>query len=238
MTEATGLPKHIAVIMDGNGRWAKARAKTRTAGHKAGAKAARELIENCVKHRIEVLTLFAFSSENWQRPDDEVNTLMSLFFSNLVKEMPTFVKYDIQVRVIGDVSKFEQKLLNKIQETEQKTKYHKGLVLVIAASYGGRWDITQAVQQIATQVKAQNIEPDAITEATIAQHLSLADLPEPDLLIRTSGEQRLSNFLLWQLAYSELYFTPVYWPDFNTDELIRALDYYQSRQRRFGLIGE
>jgi undecaprenyl diphosphate synthase len=237
-TKQSILPRHIAIIMDGNGRWAKARNKIRTTGHKAGAKAARELIENSVRLQIEVLSLFAFSSENWQRPEKEVNTLMELFFSNLVKELPTFKKHQIQVRVIGDLDTFSTKLRNKINDTMTATAEHQGLKLVIVASYGGRWDITQAVKKLSTKVANKELEVDAIDEEMISKNLCLADLPEPNLFIRTSGEQRISNFMIWQLAYTELYFTEELWPDFNSDSLNKALDFYKTRQRRFGLTGE
>ena len=237
-TDANSLPRHIAVIMDGNGRWAKARNLPRTAGHKAGASSARQLIENCVRSGIEVLSLFAFSSENWNRPTAEVRVLMNLFLRHLTKELPTFIKHRIQVRIIGDLEAFAPKLRTRIAEVMDTTSTHDGLKLVIAASYGGRWDLVEAVKKIQTKIAAQQLAPDALTEALINEHLSTADLPEPDLMIRTSGEQRISNFYLWQLAYSELYFTDVYWPDFSSDDFNSALAYYKTRVRRYGLTAE
>lgn len=229
------VPQHIAVVMDGNGRWATKRLLPRTAGHKAGAKAVRKLVENCVATSgIKVLTLFAFSSENWGRPDEEVNTLMKLFLTHLDKERELFIKHNIQLRIIGDKSRFSAELQDKIAQTEALTQMHTGLVLVIAASYGGQWDITQAAQQIARKVAEGSLTPDAITQELLGHYLCLADLPAPDLFIRTSGEYRISNFLLWQLAYTELYFTEVLWPDFGTDEFHAALQFFQQRQRRFG----
>jgi undecaprenyl diphosphate synthase len=228
------LPKHIAVVMDGNGRWAKQRHLPRSMGHKAGIKAVRALIENVVKLKIPVLTLFAFSSENWHRPAEEVETLMELFFTHLQKELPLFAKQNIQVRIIGDLSLFSAKLQERINATQAATVKHNGLVLVIAASYSGRWDIMQAVQQLLQEKQTPITE--SLDVATFAAKLCLADLPEPDLFIRTSGEKRLSNFMLWQLAYTELYFTDVLWPDFDSNELNNALEFFNSRQRRFGKV--
>lgn len=232
------LPRHIAVIMDGNGRWAKKRLLPRTAGHKAGVKAARKLLENCIKNDISVLTLFAFSSENWLRPKAEINELMELFFSNLQKELPSFQKHDIQVRFIGDLGQFSSQLQQRISTTQQQTINNKGLVLVIAVSYGGRWDIVQATKRLAQQVSDGQLQIDEIDENKFAQVISLADLPAPDLFIRTSGEQRISNFLLWQLAYAELYFTETFWPDFTDKHFQAALNFFQQRVRRFGKIDE
>lgn len=234
--QGSNVPRHIAVIMDGNGRWAKSRFLPRTAGHRAGAESVKCIIEEALKHGVKVLTLFAFSSENWDRPKAEVDTLMGLFLDKLHQEMPTFKKYQIQVRVVGDLTSFSPELQTGIQETMNATASFNDLVLVIAASYGGRWDIIQATKSIVNQVVAGELTVDAITEDTFGQALSLSDLPEPDLLIRTSGEQRISNFLLWQLAYTEFYFTPVLWPDFSNEDFKKALEYYQSRQRRYGLI--
>jgi len=232
------LPQHIAVIMDGNGRWAKRRLLPRTAGHKAGVKAAHQLIENCVREGIKVLTLFAFSSENWLRPEEEINTLMELFFTNLERQLPSFQEHNIQVRFIGDINKFSAKLRQRIDETEQQTASNTGLVLVIAASYGGRWDIIQATRCLAARVAQGELQIDDINETLFAQALSLADLPAPDLFIRTSGEQRISNFLLWQLAYAELYFSETFWPDFSSTHFQQALEFFQQRVRRFGKIDE
>jgi undecaprenyl diphosphate synthase len=236
--DTQNLPRHIAVIMDGNGRWAKKRFLPRTAGHKAGAKAVRNIIENCVAHKIAALTLFAFSSENWQRPDTEVETLMDLFLTHLKGELPLFQKHNIQLRVVGELSRFSSELQQQIAETAALTQDNTGLVLSIAASYGGCWDIVQAAKKISAQVKAGAVALDDITEDMFAQQLCLADLPAPDLFIRTGGEQRISNFMLWQLAYTELYFTDIYWPDFATENFTAAIQFYQERCRRFGKINE
>ena len=216
----------------------KKRLLPRTAGHRAGVKSARKILENCIKNNISVLTLFAFSSENWLRPELEVNELMELFFTNLEKELPNFQQHDIQVRFIGDLNQFSRQLQQRILITQQKTKNNKGLVLVIAASYGGRWDIIQAAKRLAQQVAAGQLQLDEITENKFSQMISLADLPAPDLFIRTSGEQRISNFLLWQLAYAELYFTETFWPDFGDKHFQEALNFFQQRIRRFGKIDE
>jgi undecaprenyl diphosphate synthase len=230
------LPKHIAVVMDGNGRWAKQRHLPRSMGHKAGTKTVRKLIENIVALQIPVLTLFAFGTENWQRPADEVESLMDLFFTHLEKEVPLFQEHNIQVRIIGDLTLFSEKLRDCILRTQNLTAAHTGLVLVIAASYSGRWDITQAAQQLALDVQEGRLTPKQIDVANFAAKLCLADLPEPDLFIRTSGERRISNFLLWQLAYTELYFTDILWPDFDKKELDAALEFFNGRQRRFGKV--
>lgn len=232
------LPRHIAIIMDGNGRWAKKRFMPRVMGHKAGVEAARKTVQACVKLKIEVLSLFAFSSENWQRPLQEVNFLMDLFLTGLEKEIVMLHENNVRVRFIGDRSKFNVKLYNKIQEAECLTKNNNGLTLLIAVDYGGQWDICQAVKKVAQAVVNQEITPDAITPEIIAKQLSFADLPDPDLFIRTSGEFRISNFMLWQLAYAELFFTNTLWPDFNEQELEKALKHYASRERRFGKCSE
>ena len=232
------LPQHIAVIMDGNGRWAKKRLLPRIAGHKAGVKATRQLIENCARHKIKILTLFAFSSENWLRPADEVNALMELFCSHLDEELPSFQQHDIQMRFIGDFDKFPDKLQQQLNTAQQQTAANKGLILVVAASYGGRWDIVQAARCLASQVMQGKLQLDEINEANFSQAISLADLPTPDLFIRTSGEQRISNFFLWQLAYTELYFLDILWPDFSTIHFQQALDFFKQRVRRFGQVDE
>jgi undecaprenyl diphosphate synthase len=230
------LPKHIAVIMDGNGRWAKKRFMPRVAGHKSGVEAAKKLIQACSKKSIEILTLFAFSSENWQRPEQEVSELMKLFFNALSREMKKLHENDIKIRFIGNIKGFNPALQEKIQEAEQLTQNNQGLVLLIAANYGGMWDITQATRHLAEKVKADELQPGDIDTQALSQHLVTAAYPNPDLLIRTSGERRLSNFLLWQLAYSELYFTETLWPDFDGAALQAALDFYASRDRRFGCV--
>lgn len=231
-------PRHIAIIMDGNGRWAQKRMMPRIMGHHAGVKAVRKIVEYCAKEKIEVLSLFAFSSENWRRPKDEVSLLMELFMATLQSEVDKLDKNNIRLRVIGDKSAFSDKLQGKIRDAEAQTEHNTGLTLVIAANYGGRWDIAQAVQKIASRIQAGEIEPQAINEQLIDEHLVTAGLPEPDLFIRSGGEERVSNFLLWQLAYTEFYFTDELWPDFNQALLEKAVNSFKSRQRRFGHTGE
>lgn len=232
------LPRHIAIIMDGNGRWARKRFMPRVAGHRAGAKSVRKVVEFCTEHKIETLTLFAFSQENWCRPREEVSSLISLFCSTLENEAKKMQKNNIRLQVMGDLSPFPQKLQRKIHEIEALTSGNDGLNLLIAANYGGQWDIQQAVQKIAKEVEAGEIDSDAITEERIASKLVFAEFPDPDLFIRTGGEERLSNFMLWQLSYTEFYFTPVLWPDFNKREMERAITDFSDRQRRFGKTGE
>lgn len=230
--------KHLAVIMDGNGRWAKKRLLPRKAGHNAGAKAVRLLIENAVKANVEVLTLFAFSSENWQRPQSEVHNLLNLFFKHLEEELPSFQEHNIKLKIIGDRQRFSDDLMTRINDSEQATASNTGLVLVIAASYGGHWDLTQAVKSISQDIKNKVIACDDIDELLLQKHVALAEYPSPDLLIRTGGQKRLSNFMLWQLAYAELYFIDTLWPDFSTDDFIQAMDYFDSCQRRFGKVND
>ncbi|TRW49573.1 di-trans,poly-cis-decaprenylcistransferase [Aliidiomarina halalkaliphila] len=232
---AIRLPRHVAIIMDGNGRWAEKQGKRRTHGHRAGAEAVRRAITFARRNGIEALTLFAFSSENWNRPAQEVNVLMELFMSVLKREIPELAANDIRLRIIGDVSRFNKRLQKRIREAEEATAHNTALTLNIAANYGGRWDITQATQQLATKVAEGQLIASEITETLISEHLSLASGPEPDLLIRTGGEVRISNFLLWQLAYAELYFTDVLWPDFDEMTFAEAIDSYVRRERRFGL---
>jgi undecaprenyl diphosphate synthase len=234
----TILPRHIAIIMDGNGRWAKQRFLPRIAGHKAGASAVRESVKWCVKKNIEVLTLFAFSSENWQRPAQEVTQLMELFVSALQREAKKLHKQNIQLRIIGDRSRFHDKLRQQMHAVEELTAANTGLKLIIAANYGGQWDIVEACRQLADAVKNGSLTSDAISVELLRSKLTTADLPDPDLFIRTSGEQRISNFLIWQLSYAELYFTEVLWPDFATAELEKALAFFVSRERRFGCTSE
>jgi len=228
------LPRHVAIIMDGNGRWAKKRLLPRVAGHKAGVNAVRAVIGGCIRNKIEALTLFAFSSENWSRPIEEISSLMKLFVSALEREAKKLNEQNINLQFIGDRSRFDKKLCGRILAAEQLTAKNTGLRLVIAASYGGRWDLLQAMQKIADDITAGNLSADDISFDQISEKLSTAGLPDPDLLIRTSGEQRISNFLLWQLAYSELYFTDVLWPDFTEEEFNHALKFYAERNRRFG----
>jgi len=228
------LPQHIAIIMDGNGRWAKQRFLPRIAGHRAGVESARKIVRHAAKNKIKVLTLFAFSSENWRRPAQEVSYLMELLLTGLEREVKMLHENNVQLRFIGDRSKFSDRLCTKIQEVENLTCQNAGMVLIIAADYGGQWDITQSVQKLCQQVQAGTLTSAEVTADKIASGLSFADLPDPDLFIRTSGEIRISNFILWQLAYSELYFTPVFWPDFNEAELDKALAQYAARERRYG----
>ena len=232
------MPRHVAIIMDGNGRWAKKRFLPRAAGHKAGVNTVRMVVETSAELGIEAVTLFAFSSENWQRPKKEVDMLMDLFISSLELEVKQLHANGIRMQFIGDRSQFSDKLQARIAEAESLTGSNQGLRLVIAANYGGKWDITQAVQKIAEQVQRGEIEPQAITVEMINQHVSLSDLPEPDLFIRTSGEHRISNFMIWQLAYTELYFTDTLWPDFDRAAYIKALQSFADRERRFGQTGE
>ncbi len=231
-------PRHVAIIMDGNGRWARARGMPRYAGHKAGVKSVRSIVEESVRRKIEVLTLFAFSSENWRRPEREVNLLMGLFMLLLRRETRRLKKNGVRLRIIGDTSAFSDKLQQAIIQAEQETADSDGLVLQVAANYGGRWDITQAARRIAEQVQAGRFTPEDISESTLAAELSFPDLPPPDLFIRTGGEQRLSNFLLWQSAYTELYFSDLLWPDFQADAFCDALESFSKRHRRFGRTGE
>lgn len=231
------LPRHVAIILDGNGRWAEQRNLPRFAGHRAGVETVRSILQLSGELGIQVLTLFAFSSENWRRPKKEVGLLMDLFISALEKEIRKLHKKEVQVRVIGDISAFPEKLQRRIKETMALTKNNQGLVLNIAANYGGKWDITQAVKKLASDVESGVLEVDDIEESSIGSYLTMSDLPEPDLFIRTGGEQRISNFLIWQLAYTELYFTEILWPDFDRDAYLDAVRSFASRQRRFGHTG-
>lgn len=232
------LPKHIAIIMDGNGRWATQRFLPRIAGHKAGYESVRKTIKSCLERKIEVLTLFAFSSENWARPRQEVDALMQLFIYALRHEVKQLHKSNVQLRVIGNIARFNQELQTEIQKAITLTAQNTGLILVVAVDYGGQWDIVEATKKIALHVKAGEISPDDITTEYFEKNLSTGDLPLPDLFIRTSGEQRISNFLLWQLAYTELYFAELFWPDFDEKALDKALDYFAERERRFGKVSE
>ncbi len=232
------IPRHVAIIMDGNGRWAEKRGQPRHAGHRAGVEAVRSSVEQCVGKGVGVLTLFAFSSENWRRPKQEVGLLLDLFLSALQREVRRLDRNGVRLVVIGDRTAFPDKLQQKIAEAEEATAANSAMTLQIAANYGGRWDITEAVRRIARAVRDDGLDPDAITEETVEGALSFPGLPPPDLFIRTGGEQRLSNFLLWQAAYSELYFTDTLWPDFDAAAFQQALDAFASRQRRFGRTGE
>jgi undecaprenyl diphosphate synthase len=232
------VPEHVAIIMDGNGRWANQRGLPRSAGHRAGAKSVRVLVEESLRHGVGALTLFAFSSENWRRPPAEVIVLMELFMSTLQVEVQRLVEHDVQLRVIGDISAFSERLQAQFEDAEAATRHNRRLILQVAANYGGRWDITQAVRAIARDVAAGRLQPEAIDEACVAERLSSTDLPDPDLFIRTGGEKRISNFLLWQSAYAELYFSDLMWPEFDADAYAAALNDFARRQRRFGLTSE
>ena len=232
------IPHHVAIIMDGNGRWARGKLMQRFAGHRAGVKAAREVITASAEAGVSVLTLFAFSSENWKRPRKEVEMLLDLFVTSLKDETGALHKNNIRMQIIGDRTAFSHKLQDHIREAEQLTASNKGLVLNIAVNYGGQWDILNAARALASEAASGDLNPDDINEKVFREHLCLAGLPEPDLFIRTGGEVRISNFLLWQLAYTELYFTEVLWPDFNREHYIKALEEFSNRQRRFGKTPE
>jgi undecaprenyl diphosphate synthase len=237
--EASALvPRHVAIIMDGNNRWAKKRLLPGVAGHKAGVDAVRAVIEVCAEAGVEVLTLFAFSSENWQRPAEEVGALMELFLSALRREARKLKENAISLRIIGDRSRFHPELQAAMREAEQQTAGESRFVLQVAANYGGQWDIAQAAQRLAREVQAGHLQPEDITPGLLQGCLSTGDLPLPDLCIRTGGEHRISNFLLWQLAYSELYFSDLYWPDFKHEAMRKALADFSKRQRRFGKTSE
>jgi len=231
---AGNRPRHDAIIMDGNNRWAKSHKLSGVSGHKAGVKAVRAVVETCARQGVEVLTLFAFSSENWRRPEDEVSALMRLFLFALEREVKKLHRNNICLKIIGDRSAFNENLQAHMGKAEELTRDNTQMTLVIAANYGGHWDITQASQVVARKVQAGELTPSDITDDLIQQHLSIGDLPMPDLMIRTAGEQRISNFMLWHLAYTELYFSTVYWPDFREAEMEKALQAYAGRKRRFG----
>jgi undecaprenyl diphosphate synthase len=234
----SSMPQHVAIIMDGNGRWAKKKGKIRTFGHKAGVKAVRASVSYALKNGVKVLTLFAFSSENWNRPDEEVGVLMELFKMVLGSEVKKLHKNNVRLNIIGDTSRFDSKLVGRISEAEALTEKNDSLVLNIAANYGGRWDIVNAAKELITQVQAGQIDVADIDETTFTSHTCTAGLPAVDLLIRTGGEQRISNFLLWQIAYAELYFSEDFWPDFNEVAFQVAVDAFNDRQRRFGKTSE
>jgi undecaprenyl diphosphate synthase len=229
------LPRHIAVILDGNGRWAKKRYLPRVAGHKQGVEAVRRIVQCCAERGIEYLTLFAFSSENWRRPAEEVSTLRQLFIGALEQEAERLHRNRVRLKVIGDITPFGTRVVELAHRVEDLTAQNGGLTLTIAANYGGRWDLMQALSKL---VRTVPIPAEGYTEEQLAPYLALNYAPEPDLFIRTGGEQRISNFLLWQLAYTELYFTPTLWPDFDAEQLDTAITWYQQRERRFGRTSE
>ncbi len=232
------IPRHVAVIMDGNGRWAQQRGKMRIFGHKNALTAVRESVEGAAEIGVEVLTLYAFSTENWNRPKSEVDALMDLLVQAIRKEVPKLNENGIKLEAIGDIASLPEKSQKALERAIQLTAHNTTMTLVLALSYSARWEITQAVKQIAGKVKKGVLEPDTINEQTVSQHLCTKNYPDPELMIRTSGEQRISNFLLWQLAYAELYFTPVLWPDFRKKDLFEAVRDFQKRERRFGKTSE
>ena len=232
------IPRHVAIIMDGNGRWAEKRNKARVMGHRAGVEAVRGVVEHCANKGVEVLTLFAFSSENWRRPEKEVGLLMELFMTALGREVKRMHKNNVRLRIIGHTERFSSALQDRITKAEELTQNNNGLTVVVAANYGGRWDITQAAKSLAELVRDGELLVEDITPERMASCISLNELPEPDLFIRTGGEKRISNFLLWQLAYTELYFTDTLWPDFNEESLTDAIASFALRQRRFGQTGK
>jgi undecaprenyl diphosphate synthase len=224
--------------MDGNGRWAKSKGKPRVFGHKKGVSAVRKTISAAAKLKIKAVTLFAFSSENWRRPEDEVGLLMELFITVLSSEIKKLHKNNLKLRIIGDKSRFNDRLQRKIAEAEALTENNTGTVINVAANYGGKWDILQATKTLAAMVGKGELNASDITEDMISQHVTMSDLPDVDLLIRTSGECRISNFMLWQMAYAEMYFMDEYWPEFNEDTLVKAITWFVNRERRFGCTGE
>lgn len=232
------VPQHVAIIMDGNGRWATRRHLPRTAGHAKGVQAVRRVVEACGRRGVRYLTLFAFSSENWRRPADEVSLLMRLFVQALEREVDKLNEQGVRLHVVGDLSLFEPRLQTLIADAQTRTAHNDQLHLTVAANYGGRWDVLQAMQAMLAQQPELARDPQRIDETHLGNHLSMSWAPEPDLFIRTGGEQRISNFLIWQLAYTELYFTDQYWPDFGADELDAAIDWYRTRERRFGRTSE
>mgnify|MGYP004685538075 FL=1 len=233
--DTNNIPQHIAIIMDGNGRWAAEKGKPRSFGHQAGVDTVRRITAECTRLGVKYLTLYTFSTENWNRPATEVAALMGLVLTSLEDEI--FMKNNVRFRVIGDLKRLPEEVRQKLHETEEHTAANTAMTMVIALSYSSRWEITEATRQIANEVKAGTLNPADINEGTIAQHMATAFMPDPDLLIRTGGEERISNYLLWQIAYSELYFCDTFWPDFSEEELQRAIANYQQRQRRFGKTG-
>jgi undecaprenyl diphosphate synthase len=228
------LPQHVAIIMDGNGRWARSRGMPRVAGHRASVKVVRKVVEECAARGVRYLTLFAFSSENWQRPPDEVGMLMGLFFDALVREVADLHRNQVRLRFIGDRESLGLKLQQRILDAETLTAGNTGLGLMVAVAYGGRWDITQACKSLAADVEAGTLASTDISQSAIAERLALGCVPDPDLLVRTGGEQRISNFLLWNLAYTELYFSEALWPEFSVADLQSAFEHFARRERRFG----
>ncbi|MCL3780452.1 isoprenyl transferase [Prolixibacteraceae bacterium JC049] len=236
--ESNKVPEHVAIIMDGNGRWAQQRGNDRSFGHEHGVDAVRSVVEGAAEVGVKYMTLYAFSTENWNRPQGEVNALMALLVHAINEETETLDKNNVRFHTIGDTSSLPQEVQNRLNFIKNRLKDNTGLNLVIALSYSSKWEITQAVKQIAHDAKEGVIAPDEVNEQTISNYLNTADFPDPELMVRTSGEQRISNFLLWQLAYAELYFTPKLWPDFRKEDLFEAIYQYQQRERRFGKTSE
>jgi undecaprenyl diphosphate synthase len=236
--DKTKIPEHIAIIMDGNGRWAKKLGFNRIFGHKNGIKAVRNTVEICGEIGVKYLTLYAFSIENWHRPSDEIEALMNLLIEAIIKETPELNKNNVQLRAIGNLSVFPENVIYKLNQAIEFTSKNSGLILTLALSYGSRWEITEAVRTIAKKAIEGEIKPEEINENVITEYLTTHGMPDPELIIRTSGEQRLSNFLLWQGAYSEFYFPAVLWPDFKKKDLLDAVEEYSKRERRFGKTGE
>ena len=232
------LPRHVAIIMDGNGRWAKAKGKDRSCGHQEGVVSVRKIMDAVTQLGLKYLTLYTFSTENWNRPEEEVQALMSLLVSAIHRETPDMMKKNVRLTAIGDLSRLREDAYNTLQECIDTTSANTGTTLVLALSYSSRWEITRAARQLAQEVLEQKINPNDITEAMVSDHLTTKNIPDPDLLIRTGGEKRISNFLLWQLSYAEFFFTDVFWPDFREEELYEAILYYQQRERRFGKTSE
>ena len=232
------LPRHVAIIMDGNGRWAKAKGKDRSFGHQEGVVSVRKIMDAVTQLGLKYLTLYTFSTENWNRPEEEVQALMSLLVSAIHRETPDMMKKNVRLTAIGDLSRLREDAYNTLQECIDTTSANTGTTLVLALSYSSRWEITRAARQLAQEVLEQKINPNDITEAMVSDHLTTKNIPDPDLLIRTGGEKRISNFLLWQLSYAEFFFTDVFWPDFREEELYEAILYYQQRERRFGKTRE
>ena len=232
------LPRHVAIIMDGNGRWAKAKGKDRSFGHQEGVVSVRKIMDAVTQLGLKYLTLYTFSTENWNRPEEEIQALMSLLVSAIHRETPDMMKKNVRLTAIGDLSRLREDAYNTLQECIDTTSANTGTTLVLALSYSSRWEITRAARQLAQEVLEQKINPNDITEAMVSDHLTTKNIPDPDLLIRTGGEKRISNFLLWQLSYAEFFFTDVFWPDFREEELYEAILYYQQRERRFGKTSE
>ena len=232
------LPRHVAIIMDGNGRWAKAKGKDRSFGHQEGVVSVRKIMDAVTQLGLKYLTLYTFSTENWNRPEEEVQALMSLLVSAIHRETPDMMKKNVRLTAIGDLSRLREDAYNTLQECIDTTSANTGTTLVLALSYSSRWEITRAARQLAQEVLEQKINPNDITEAMVSDHLTTKNIPDPDLLIRTGGEKRISNFLLWQLSYAEFFFTDVFWPDFREEDLYEAILYYQQRERRFGKTSE